>query len=85
MQLCRKQPKKLSTADIAIEEVKKALEDILKEADSACKTKNDARQKRKIEAAANNQKIRTKMTNNIVLTSTITIALFTVQYCTLAI
>ena len=78
----RKTFQTLRAADIAMEEVKKALEDTLKEVNSTCKTKNDARQKRKIEAAANNQKIRTKRTNNIVLTSTITIALFTVQYCT---
>ena len=52
----RKTFQTLRAADIAMEEVKKALEDTLKEADSTCKTKNDTRQKRKIEAAANNQK-----------------------------
>ena len=48
----------LQAADIAIDEVKKALEDTLKEADSAWKSNNDARQKRKLEAAANNQKMK---------------------------
>ena len=46
----------LQAADIAIDEVKKALEDTLKEADYARKSNNKARQKRKLKAAANNQK-----------------------------
>ena len=46
----------LQAADIAIDEVEKALEDTLKEADYARKSNNKARQKRKLKAAANNQK-----------------------------
>ena len=46
----------LRAADITIDEAKKALEDTLKQADSARKAKNEARQKRKLETAANNLK-----------------------------
>ena len=43
----------LQAADVAIDEVKKALEDTLKEADSASKSKNEARQKRKLNQSWN--------------------------------
>ena len=48
----------LRAADITIDEAKRALEETLKQADSARKSKNEARQKRKLEAAANNQKLK---------------------------
>lgn len=65
-----------------MEEVKKVLENTL----LAHKTKNKARQKRKIEAAANSQKNMNKKTKEHVtsshLTSTVTITPFTIQYYT---